>query len=42
MHIDLEPNLQIPTDTVAAVNTQGLLGDKYLSLEPGSDDTEDS
>ena len=39
VHIELEPNLQIPTDTVAAVNTQGLLGDKYMSLEPGSDDT---
>ena len=38
VHIDLQPNLQIPTDTVAAVNTQGLLGDKYLSLEPGSED----
>jgi phospholipid/cholesterol/gamma-HCH transport system substrate-binding protein len=38
VHIELEPSLQIPTDTVAAVSTQGLLGDKYLSLEAGSDD----
>jgi phospholipid/cholesterol/gamma-HCH transport system substrate-binding protein len=38
LHIELEPNLLIPTDTVAAINTQGLLGDKYLSLEAGSDD----
>ncbi len=38
LHIELEPNLHIPVDTEAEVSTQGLLGDKYLSLTPGNED----
>jgi phospholipid/cholesterol/gamma-HCH transport system substrate-binding protein len=34
----LEQTLQLPTDTVASVTSDGLLGGKFLALEPGSDD----
>ena len=34
----LEPNLALPTDTAAAIQTDGLLGAKYLDLKPGGDD----
>lgn len=34
----LEPTLRLPTDTVASVTSDGLLGGKFMSLEPGSDD----
>ncbi len=35
-HLGIEPEYQIPSDTLATVNSPGLLGDKYMSLEPGS------
>ena len=38
VHLELEPNLQLPIDTVASINTPSLLGEKNLSLEPGNDD----
>ena len=31
-------NIQLPTDTIAMVATESLLGGKYMSLEPGVDD----
>lgn len=34
-----QPYNQISTDTVAAINTAGLLGEKYIGLTPGADDT---
>jgi phospholipid/cholesterol/gamma-HCH transport system substrate-binding protein len=38
VHLAIEPDYKVPSDTVASVNSPGLLGDKYMSLEPGSAD----
>jgi phospholipid/cholesterol/gamma-HCH transport system substrate-binding protein len=38
VHMELEPDLQLPVDTVASINTPSLLGEKNLTLEPGNDD----
>jgi phospholipid/cholesterol/gamma-HCH transport system substrate-binding protein len=36
----LDPSIKVPTDSVAQILSNGLLGDKYLSLIPGAaDDT---
>ncbi len=35
----LNPSVQLPTDTIAMVSTESLLGGKYMSLEPGVDET---
>jgi len=35
----LNRSIQIPTDTIALVSSESLLGGKYLSLEPGVDET---
>lgn len=32
-------NIKIPRDSSASVQSSGLLGDKFLALEPGGDDT---
>ncbi len=37
--ITLEPSVELPTDTIALVSTESLLGGKYMSLEPGIDET---
>jgi phospholipid/cholesterol/gamma-HCH transport system substrate-binding protein len=34
----IDPSVKLPTDTVALVATESLLGGKYMSLEPGVDD----
>lgn len=31
--------LKLPTDTMASVKTTGLIGDKYVALAPGADET---
>jgi phospholipid/cholesterol/gamma-HCH transport system substrate-binding protein len=31
--------LKLPTDSMASVKTSGLIGDKYIALAPGADDT---
>lgn len=31
--------LKLPTDTMASIKTSGLLGDKFIQLSPGADDT---
>ncbi len=33
----LNPDVKLPTDTVAMVLSEGMLGDKYLKLEPGGE-----
>jgi len=38
MSIDRRYN-QFPSDTTAAIYTSGLLGEKYIGLEPGGEDT---
>lgn len=35
--MDLDPTLELPVDTSVAIRTSGLLGDQYLSLEPGAE-----
>jgi len=35
----VDPSVQLPTDTMALVASESLLGGKYMSLEPGIDDT---
>jgi phospholipid/cholesterol/gamma-HCH transport system substrate-binding protein len=36
--MSIDPSVKLPTDTVATIASNGLLGDKYLSLVPGADD----
>ena len=31
--------LQLPTDSMASIKTTGLIGDKFISLSPGADET---
>ncbi len=31
--------LKLPTDSMASIKTTGLIGDKYVSLSPGADET---
>ncbi len=31
--------LQLPTDTMASIKTTGLIGDKYVALAPGADES---
>ena len=35
----LDPSVQLPTDTIALIATESLLGGKYMSLDPGVDET---
>ncbi len=37
--LDLEPGLALPTDTTASIVTSGLLGDRYVSLQLGGEET---
>lgn len=34
----IDPSIELPTDTVAKVASEGLLGGKYMSLEPGGEE----
>jgi phospholipid/cholesterol/gamma-HCH transport system substrate-binding protein len=34
--LSIRPDIRLPSDTVASIATQGLMGDKYIRLEPGS------
>ena len=36
--MNVDPSVQLPTDTMALVASESLLGGKYMSLEPGVDD----
>jgi len=37
--LEVEKDLALPVDSSAAIHTQGLLGDQYVALEPGGEDT---
>jgi phospholipid/cholesterol/gamma-HCH transport system substrate-binding protein len=37
--MDVDKNLKLPDDTQAAVLTQGVLGNQYVSLSPGGSET---
>ncbi len=34
--LSIRPDILLPVDTVASIATQGLMGDKYIRLEPGT------
>jgi phospholipid/cholesterol/gamma-HCH transport system substrate-binding protein len=36
--MSVDPQIKLPTDSVASVATEGLLGGKYLGLTPGASD----
>lgn len=36
--LNLDPALRLPADTSASIVTAGVLGDRYVSLQPGGDD----
>jgi len=36
--LSIDPSVRLPTDTMALVATESLLGGKYMSLEPGIDE----
>jgi phospholipid/cholesterol/gamma-HCH transport system substrate-binding protein len=36
---DVDSKLKLPTDTEASIRTSGLLGDQFIELEPGAEDT---
>ena len=39
MTMRINNGVEIPTDTAAAIISEGLLGGKYLDLRPGGDET---
>ncbi len=39
VHLEVDSALELPTDTAASILTSGVLGDQYIELEPGADDT---
>lgn len=38
LRISIDPSVKLPADTVAKVMSDGLLGGKYLGLDPGGDE----
>jgi len=36
--LDVDSRYQLPTDTSAAIRTEGLLGQQFVALEPGAED----
>jgi phospholipid/cholesterol/gamma-HCH transport system substrate-binding protein len=38
VELELDAGLELPVDTSASVVTSGLLGDRYIALEPGAED----
>ena len=39
VELGLDPRLKLPKDTSAAIVTSGVLGDRYVSLQPGGEET---
>lgn len=37
--VTIDPSVQLPTDTTAMIATESLMGGKYMSLEPGVEET---
>ena len=37
--LDVDAKLQLPVDTSASIRTAGLLGNQFIELEPGAEDT---
>jgi phospholipid/cholesterol/gamma-HCH transport system substrate-binding protein len=38
VEMELDAKLQLPADTSASITTAGMLGDRYIALQPGGDD----
>jgi phospholipid/cholesterol/gamma-HCH transport system substrate-binding protein len=38
VRMSIDPSIKLPVDSVASIASSGLLGDKYLSIEPGNED----
>ena len=38
VRLSIDPSIKLPTDSVVAIASSGLLGDKYLQIVPGADD----
>jgi phospholipid/cholesterol/gamma-HCH transport system substrate-binding protein len=38
MRISIDPNIKLSVDSVVSIKLSGLLGDKYVDIEPGNDD----
>jgi phospholipid/cholesterol/gamma-HCH transport system substrate-binding protein len=38
LRISIDPRIELPADTVAKVTSDGLLGGKYLALDPGGEE----
>jgi phospholipid/cholesterol/gamma-HCH transport system substrate-binding protein len=38
VNMDIDPSLELPVDTMASIMTEGVLGNKFLALEPGAED----
>lgn len=36
--LSMDPSIKLSTDSVAQITSSGLLGDKYVSIEPGNED----
>jgi phospholipid/cholesterol/gamma-HCH transport system substrate-binding protein len=36
--LDLDPRLELSTDTMASIRTEGLLGNQYIELAPGGEE----
>ncbi len=36
--LSLDPEIELPIDSSAAIRTSGLLGDQFVQLEPGAED----
>ena len=38
VNLDLDPSLEFPVDTMASIMTEGVLGNKFVALEPGAEE----
>jgi phospholipid/cholesterol/gamma-HCH transport system substrate-binding protein len=36
--VSVDPSVKLATDSIAQITSSGLLGDKYISIEPGNED----
>jgi phospholipid/cholesterol/gamma-HCH transport system substrate-binding protein len=39
VHLDVDAKYRLPSDSSAAIRTEGLLGQQFVALEPGAEDT---
>ncbi|MBV8969396.1 MAG: outer membrane lipid asymmetry maintenance protein MlaD [Verrucomicrobia bacterium] len=37
VHMQVNKDVQLPSDTIASIRTSGVIGDKFVTLSPGSD-----